>query len=172
MALEQNYYEALDGDGGFTIANGNIGAALSRAEVIRWLAVDLRSRNTARVLSTEHVRDVPIKHEAYADSRRRSPTLDARDYTLAKRIGDVGHPYRADHRLGPFLRAHEAEIARREAPSRPTITLQPVLGPSDPARTDKGRRLGSQSVIEAAIPESPCRRGLVAQTTTWGLEPR
>ena len=121
VALEQYYYEALDGDRGFAIANGNLGAALSRAQAIRWLAVDLRSPTTARVLSTEQVRYVVIKDGAYTAAGRRSPTLDPRYYTLAKRIDGVWiyRVHAPTIRLGPSC-AHTRPRSRVvRASSRP-----------------------------------------------------
>ena len=170
VSLEQYYYEALDGDGGFAIANGNLGAALSRAQAIRWQAVDLRSPTTARVLSTEQVRYVVINGGSYTAAGGRPPTVDPRYYTLAKRIGNV-RIYRVHAptiRLGPLLRAHEAEIARREGLKSPEITLQSGLGPYEPGRKDKGRRLGSQSVIEADNPGVATQVRLVAHSDNLG----
>ena len=71
-------------------------------------------------------------------------------------------------RLGPLLRAHEAEIARREGLKSPKITLQSGLGPAEPGRKGKGRRLGSQSVIEADNPGVATQVRLVAHTDNLG----
>jgi hypothetical protein len=123
FTVEQYWYQALDRDPGFVIANQNLDGFLSREQAIRWLAVDPNAPITARVLSREGVRYVVINDRTYEADGNKPPRPDPRHYTLLARRDGVRifsvHAAPAD--IESALRSHEASIARREGFKSPKI---------------------------------------------------
>jgi hypothetical protein len=149
VTLEQYYYQALDRDPGFAIANQNLDALQSRTQAIRYLALDLGSPLTAGVLSAEKVRYVVVHDDVFRANHEKPPTLDRRFYTLRARFGETriyavhARPVNLDRALA----AHEVFIARQQGLKPPSVQLQSGFGPPQHAASTNGRRLDGRAVI-------------------------
>jgi hypothetical protein len=150
------WYQQVYADPRFSISEMDPVEIQSRDQAIRFLAEDLESPLTPRVLATEGVRYVVVHDDVYNASGQPAPVLDPRFFTQLARPGArIFSVHAPDVNIARALRQNESTIAALERLQPPSLEVISGAYAPEPFNGDEGRWMHGDTVIQLHNAQPP-----------------